>query len=87
LIQENGGRIPLNLEANLVDFANNYKIFTPEESSSIEALKAIPPSIGKNTSGSTLPDTAKASLVEGQRTTFANGQVWTLNGGNAVQIK
>lgn len=35
----------------------------------------------------TLPPQAAASLKEGAQTTFGNGQVWTLQGGNPVRVK
>lgn len=35
----------------------------------------------------TLPPTAVSVLKEGQQTTFANGQVWTLQNGKPVQVK
>lgn len=34
-----------------------------------------------------LPDRARAQLREGQPTTFANGQTWTLRNGQPVQVK
>ena len=34
-----------------------------------------------------LPPQAAANLKEGQQTTFGNGQVWTLQGGNPVRVK
>jgi hypothetical protein len=34
-----------------------------------------------------LPPAAMASLKEGQHTTFKNGQVWTLRGGQPVQVQ
>lgn len=42
---------------------------------------------GAAKSGSTLPPQAAAQLQEGHETTFANGQVWTKRGGQAVQVK
>lgn len=35
----------------------------------------------------TIPDAAKAKLSEGKRTTFANGQVWTLVHGQPTRVK
>lgn len=35
----------------------------------------------------TIPDAAKAKLSEGKRTTFANGQVWTLVRGQPTRVK
>lgn len=34
-----------------------------------------------------LPDTARKALKEGQNTSFANGQVWTLKNGQPVRVK
>jgi len=40
IIQENSGQVPIDLDARLLDFANNYKVFTPEEKTHLESLAA-----------------------------------------------
>lgn len=47
---------------------------------------ASPPAGGAG-GGATLPPAAIAHLSEGDETTFANGQVWTLRGGKPVQVR
>ena len=45
------------------------------------------PAEPENPPAPTLPPQAAARLKEGQQTTFVNGQVWTLQGGNPVRVK
>jgi len=56
----------------------------PPEQDSSAAPETGPAAQQKQT---TLPPAAVSVLKEGQQTTFANGQVWTLQNGKPVQVK
>jgi hypothetical protein len=51
------------------------------------AASDTPPQKQQQQQQATLPPAAVSTLKEGQQTTFANGQVWTLQNGKPVRVK